>query len=371
MLVREAVTAGDMARFIRFPWKIYRDDPNWVPPLISEQRAFLDRRKNPFFEHAEAKFLLVSDSAGRIRGRIAAIVNHRHVEEHGEKAGFFGLFECENDRDAAAALFGAAAEFLKSRGMTVMRGPENMSVNDDIGLLVEGFDSPPAIMMPFNRPYYPELIESCGFRKAKDLYAYYGDTRTQQIPEKAVRGIELCKRRYKFEVRSLDMRRFDEEVSAIHRVYTEAWEQNWGAVSLTRREFDHLASQFKGAMDPDLFLIATVGGEVAGFSMALPDFNQVLIKLNGRLFPFGILKLLWYRRKIDMIRVITMGIVKKFRHMGIDSCFYYETWTRSTAKGMPRGEMSWILEDNAPMNNALRNFGFKLYKRYRLYDLGL
>jgi hypothetical protein len=211
MVVSQVITAGDMARFIRLPWKIYRRDPNWVPPLISEQRAFLDRGKNPFFEHAEVRFLLASDAAGRIRGRIAAIVNHRHVELHREKAGFFGLFECEDDPGVAAALFGAAADFLRSRGMTVMRGPENMSINDDIGLLIEGFDSPPAIMMPFNRPYYPALVESCGFRKSMDLYAYYGDTREQQIPERVVRGIELCQRRYKFHVRSIDVRRFDEE----------------------------------------------------------------------------------------------------------------------------------------------------------------
>jgi hypothetical protein len=371
VLVNEAVTDRDTDRFIRFPWKIYRGDPNWVPPLISEQRAFLDRRTNPFFEHAEVKFLLASDPAGRICGRIAAIVNHRHVERHGEKAGFFGLFECENDRRAAAALFGAAADFLRSRGMTVMRGPENMSINDDIGLLVEGFDSPPAIMMPFNRPYYPELVESCGLRKAMDLFAYYGDYRMQQLPARVARGIELCRRRHGFRVRPVDLRRFDEEIDAVYRVYTQAWEQNWGALAMTRKEFDYLVAQFKGTVDPDLFLIATVGGEVAGFSLALPDFNQVLIRLNGRLFPFGILKAMWYRRRIDMIRVVTMGILDKFRNRGIDSCFYYETWKRATAKGMHRGEMSWVLEDNAAMNNALRNLGLRVYKRYRLYGLGL
>jgi hypothetical protein len=370
MLVREVVTARDMTRFIRLPWKIYRHDPNWVPPLISEYRAFLDRRTNPFFDHAEVKFLLASDTAGRICGRIAAIVNRRHVELHGEKVGFFGLFECENDRQVAAALFGAAADFLRSRGMTIMRGPENMSVNDDIGLLVEGFDSPPAIMMPFNRPYYPELVESCGFRKTMDLYAYYVDDQ-QPIPERLARGIELCQRRYKFQVRSVDLSRFGEEINEVYRVYTQAWEENWGAVAMTRKEFDYLAAQFKGAIDPDLFLVATVGGEVAGFSLALPDFNQVLIRLNGRIFPFGIMKVLWYRRKIDMIRVVTMGILQKFRHRGIDNSFYYETWKRALAKGMRRCEMSWILEDNVAMNNTLHNLGLRIYKRYRLYGLGL
>ena len=369
--VREVVTSRDRDRFIRFPWEIYRQDANWVPPLISERREFLDPRRNPFFEHAEAKLFLACDDAGAPRGRIAAIVNRSHIELHGEKAGFFGLFECRDDPDAAAALFDAAAGFLKSRGMAVMRGPENISVNDDLGLLVEGFDSPPAIMMPYNPRYYPALVESSGFRKAMDLYAWFGDARELEIPAKITRGIELCRRRYGFQVRPIDMRRFDEEIRRIHMVYTQAWEQNWGAVAMTRKEFDHLAAQLKHVVDPDLCLIAEVGGEVAGFSLALPDFNQALIRLNGRLLPFGILKLLWYRRKIDMIRILTAGVIRKFRHMGIDSCFYYETWKRANAKGIYRGEMSWILENNAAMNNALRNLGFKIYKRYRLYDLDL
>jgi ribosomal protein S18 acetylase RimI-like enzyme len=371
MRVQEAVTPAERDRFIRFPWELYRQDAHWVPPLISEQREFLDPRRNPFFEHAEAKLFLACDDAGAARGRIAAIVNRNHIEQHAEKVGFFGLFECRDDPEAAAALFDAAAGFLKSRGMAVMRGPENVSMNDDIGLLVEGFDSPPAIMMPYNPRYYPALVEARGFRKVMDLCAWYGDARELEIPEKITRGIQLCRRRYGFQVRSIDMRRFDEELRKIHTVYTQAWEQNWGAVAMTRKEFDHLAAQLKAVVDPDLCLIAEVGGEVAGFSLALPDFNQVLIRLNGRLLPFGILKLLWYRRKIDMIRILTAGVISKFRHMGIDSCFYYETWKRASAKGLYRGEMSWILENNAPMNNALRNLGFKIYKRYRLYDRGL
>lgn len=370
MHVSEVVTAEDTDRFIRFPWQIYHRDPNWVPPLISERRAFLDRRKNPFFEHAEVKLLLASDPAGRVRGRIAAIVNHRHVEQHGEKVGFFGLFECEDDREAAAALFGAAADFLKSRGMAVMRGPENMSVNDDIGLLVEGFDSPPAIMMPFNPPRYPSLVESCGFRKTMDLYAYCADVREPRMRDRFRRGMELCRRRYQCRVRPVDPGSGD-DLDAVYRVYTQAWEKNWGAVALTRREFDHLVAQFHGAVDPGLFLIAEIGGEVAGFSLALPDLNQVLIRLDGKLSLVGKLKLLWYRRKIDMIRIVTMGIVEKFRNRGVDSCLYHETWERTTAKGMFRCEMSWILEGNAAMNNVLRNLGVKVYKRYRIYSLGL
>jgi len=371
MRLREVVTARDRDLFIRFPWDIYRHDPNWVPPLISERRAFLDPRRNPFFEHADVKLFLASDDTGATLGRIAAIVNRRHIELHGEKTGFFGLFECRNDAAAATALFAAAARFLKPRGITVLRGPANMSVNHDVGLLVDGYDLPPAIMMPYNPPYYPALVEANGFQKAMDLYAYYGDARELEIPERVARGVEICQRRYKFRVRPLDMRRFDEEIRRVHAVYTRAWERNWGAVAMTQKEFDHLAAQLKAIVDPDLCLIAEIGDQVAGFSLALPDFNQALIRLNGRLLPFGILKLLWYRRKIDMIRIIATGTVAEFRHMGIDNSFYAETWRRAGAKGIYRGEMSWVLENNAAMNNALRDLGFRVYKRYRLYDLSL
>jgi len=371
MRVSEVVTTRERERFIRYPWALYRNDPCWVPPLRADVRALVDTRRNPFFEHAELKLFLAADDAGAPRGRIAAVVNRHHNAQHNDRTGFFGLFECADDPAAAAALFDAAAGFLRARGLTVMRGPANLSVNDTIGLLTEGFDTPPAIMTPHNPPYYRGLVEGAGFRTAMELYAYYGDARELTIPDRVLRGLELCQRRYKFQVRPLDLQRFDAELDRLYRVYTEAWEQNWGAVAMTRKEFDHLARELKPVLDPDLLLIAEVNGEIAGFSLALPDFNQALIKINGRLFPCGLVKLLWYRRRIDMIRILTMGVLKRFRHMGIDNYFYVDTWRRSVAKGMPRGEMSWILATNAAMNNALRNLGFRIYKRYRLYDRDL
>jgi hypothetical protein len=371
MPVREVLTNADREQFIRLPWSIYRDDPHWVPPLISERRAFLDARRNPFFEHAEAKLFLASGANGRVVGRIAAVVNRRHLEVHRDGAGFFGLFECGNDPGQAGELFRAAAEFLRAHGLTTVRGPENLSINDDVGLLIEGFDSPPAVMMPHNPHYYAALVEGHGFRKAMDLNAYCGDARHWDLPERAVRGVEVCRRRYKFSIRSLDMRRFHEEIGLIHAIYTQAWQQNWGAVAMTDREFEHLAKDMRSVVDPDLCLLAEVNGEPAGFSLALPDFNQALIHLDGRLFPFGILKLLWYRRKIDRIRIITTGVLPRFRHTGIDNAFYCETTRRAVAKGLYRGEMSWILETNAAMNNAMLNLGFRVYKKYRIYDLPL
>ena len=366
MQVRAVATPADLERFHRLPWTIYRGDPNWVPPLLAERRELLDPHRNPFFENAKVE-LFLAVAGDKILGRIAAIINERHLAAHKDAAGFFGLFECVNDPVVASALFKAAGDFLAARGLKIMRGPANLSVNDDMGLLGEGFDSPPVIMMPYNPAYYQPLIEQSGFQKTMDLLAFWGDGR-RQIPERAVHAVEVCQRRFKFSIRPVNMKTFAADLEKIHQVYTQAWQDNWGAVAMTRKEFEHAAAQLKDVINPALCLIAEVGGEVAGFSLALPDFNQVLIHLNGRLFPFGFLKVLWWRRRINTVRIITMGVIEKFRHMGIDNAFYCETWQQAVARGMPFGEMSWILETNAAMNNALLKLGFKIYKRYRVYD---
>ncbi len=365
----QVTSRRDLNDFIKLPWTVYRGDKHWVPPLILERREFLNPRKNPFFDHAKVRLLLAREGKGAAIGRIVGIVNHNHIQTHQENAGFFGLFESLDDQVTANLLFDAAAAFLRAEGMEIMRGPENMSVNDDLGLLIDGFDYPPVIMMPYNPPYYVRLVETYGFSKSRDLFAYSGVG--PGVPERLTRGVELIRKRYKFRVRPLDFSRFAEEERKIHRLYNEAWQANWGAVPMTDAEFHHMASSLKLIADPELCLIAEVGDEPAGFSLALPDLNQALTRLNGRLLPFGIFKLLWYGRKIDGLRVIAMGVKKEFRHMGIDTCFYHETYLRGYAKGIVRGEMSWVLEDNALMNRALVNMGLKLYKRYRLYDYEL
>jgi GNAT superfamily N-acetyltransferase len=368
--IREVQTPSDKERFIKLPWKIYQGDKNWVQPLLMERRAFLNPQKNPFFEHSEVSLFMALDEAGSEVGRIAGIVNHNHVSTHNEKAGFFGLFESVNDPEVAQRLFETAVGFLRSRGMTIMRGPENMSVNDDLGLLIKGFDSPPVFMMPYNPPYYEKLLESFGFAKAMDLYAYYGET-NGKIPERLKRGFELGKKRYNIAIRSINLKDFDGEIDRIKEIYNRAWEQNWGAVPMTDREFQYVAKDLKHVLDPGLCLIAEVDGKTAGFSLGIPDFNQVLIHLNGRLFPLGIFKLLYYRRKVDTIRLLIMGVLKEYRRMGLDMAFIYETYKRSMEKGYYRGEMSWILENNATMNNTLLTLGYRLYKTYRLYDYQL
>ncbi len=368
--IREVHTPGDRKRFVKFPWKIYRDDRNWVPPLLQERLAFLNPRKNPFFEHSEVGLFVALDGADKEVGRIASIVNHNHVRTHEEKAGFFGLFESVSDQEVAHRLFEAAAGFLRLRGMTIMRGPENVSVNDDLGLLIDGFDSPPFLMMPHNPPYYAKLVESYGFVKAMDLYAYYGVAEGTDL-ERLRRGAEVAMKRYNFVIRSVNMKHFEGEVRRIRQLYNGAWEQNWGAVAMTDREFEYLAGDLKQVLDPELCFLAEVDGKAVGFSLALPDFNQVLIHLNGRLFPLGLFKLLYYRRKINRVRVLTMGVLKEYRRMGLDMAFMYETYKCGVRKGYRSGEMSWILETNGPMNNALLNLGYTVHKTYRLYDYTL
>jgi len=357
-------------RFIKLPWLIYRKDANWVPPLLVERKEFLNRQENPFFRHADV-ILFLAEKNGQVVGRIAGIVNHNHIKTHNEKAGFFGLFECVNDREVAKALLDSVRDWLKSQGMEIMRGPANFSSNEDWGFLLEGFDSAPVIMMPYNPPYYLELVESYGMSKAKDLYAYFIDE-TVPTPSRVVRMAEGIRRKEGVNVRSLNMKEFDREVARIKQVYNSAWSKNWGFVPMTEEEFDHLAKNLKQIVDPHMAFIAEVEGKPAGFSLALPDFNQVLARLNGKLFPFGIFKLLWHtkvKNKIDGVRIITMGVVPEYQRRGIDTVFYVETYNVGVGRGYKWAEMSWILEDNVLMNRMLELLGAKLYKKYRIYEI--
>jgi hypothetical protein len=237
-------------------------------------------------------------------------------------------------------------------------------------LLVDGFDTPPCFMMPHNPRYYPELAEGYGFTKAMDLYAFDGQVKGK-IHERLERAKEIAEKRYSFRIRPVVMKDFRAEVGRIRTIYNQAWEKNWNAVAITEREFDFLAKDLKSIIDPGLCLIAEVGGEDAGFALALPDYNQVLRRLNGRLLPIGFLKFLYYKRKINRTRILTLGVIEKYRKMGIDSAFIYQFYVHSIKKGYLSGEQSWILETNAPMNNALIRLGYHRYKTYRVYDYRL
>ena len=352
--------------FIKLPWTLYRKDHNWVPPLIADQRKVLHPKCNPFFEHAQMTRLIARRN-GRPVGRICAIDDRAHVEYWREPVGFFGFFECENDPDAAKALIEAAVDWLRPRGLNSIRGPMNPSTNDNCGLLIEGFDSPPVFMMPYNPPYYADLLEKAGLSKVKDLYAY--KITKEEIPDRIIKAGRNIQERLDITVRPINTKHIRDEIEKIRTIYNQAWSKNWGFVPMTHAEFDHMANDLKKVMDPELAFIAEDGDRPIGFSLALPDLNEALIHVNGRLFPFGIFKVLRYSKKIKCIRVITMGVIEGYRGRGIDVVFYLETFKHGVTRGYTWAETSWILEDNVPMNRALDMIGAKIYKRYRIYEM--
>ena len=356
---------ADLRAFLRLPWRIYRDDPNWVPPLLVEQRKLLNRRRHPFHRHADVRYFLARRGE-RVVGRIAAIVNHRHVEFHGESVGFFGFFECEDDPAAALALVARAGDWLRERGMTAMRGPMNFSTNEECGLLVDGFDSPPMIMMTHNPAYYERLLEGAGLRKAKDLFAYL--LAEIREPDRLLRGVARLARRSEATVRPIRMKELKREVERIREVYNSAWERNWGFVPMTEAEFDEMAKQMKQIVDPELCLIAEIDGAPAGFVLALPDFNQAIRHANGRLLPLGLFRLLWHARRIDQVRVITLGVKPAYRRHGLDAMMMLRCYQRALELGYRRSEASWILEDNLPMRRIMDRLGWRVYKTYRIYE---
>jgi len=350
--------------FIALPYALHHADPAWVAPLRRDVRALVSRH-HPFFEHAEAEHFLARRD-DRIVGRISAIHNRAHNEFHGDRVGFFGFLESVDDRAVVAALLDAAGDWLRARGLSTLRGPTSFSTNEEAGLLVAGFETPPALMMPHNPRYYVELVEAAGLAKAKDLLVY--QTTSPQLPERLVEGATALERRYRLRVRTLDRKRFAAELATVKRLYNAAWQRNWGFVPLSDREIDHLARQLKPVVVPELVAFAERDGEALGVGVALPDFN-VALKTNpsGRSFP-GLLRVLWAAQRIQRIRVLMLGILPEWRHRGVDALLYKAIWEKAVARGYRWAEAGWILEDNLPMRNALVRMGFEVYKTYRLYE---
>ena len=364
--IKTVTSPQDLKRFIKLPFELYRGNPFWVPNLVSEERKLLTPGHHPFHEHAEACLFLAEDG-GKTVGRISAHINHNHNAFHNDRVGFFGFFETIQSREVASALFEKASEFLREKGMDTMRGPMNFSTNETCGLLMNAFDEMPYIMMPYNPPFYAELIENAGFSTAKDLVCYHLDNTIFDY-ERIGKVAERIQKKSNITLRGVDLRRMEEEIKIIKKIYNSAWEKNWGFVPMTDAEFQHMSREMKTLLDPRLLYIAMRGNEPVGFILCLPDFNIVLKQLNGRLFPFGILKALWWKRKINRIRIITMGIVKEHRLAGIDILFYLKIAELCPKIGYPQGELGWVLEDNDLMNRAAEVMGSRLSKRYRIYD---
>ncbi|HHX64531.1 MAG TPA: N-acetyltransferase, partial [Chloroflexi bacterium] len=366
-------TPRERKQFILFPFRHYRDDPNWVPPLIGERMVHLDPARNPFFQHAEMQmFRAVRD--GRIIGTIAAIADETHPRIWNESVGFFGLFECIDDERVAAGLFDAARSWLAERGREIMRGPMNLNINDEIGLLIQGFDGPPMIMMTYNPPYYQRLMEGYGLQKVKDLFAYYIDVagygrNLENMPEQVTRVARIAQERYHVTMCTVDLKNLQSEIELIKPIYREAWARNWSAIPMTDAEFDYLADNLKAVIDPDLTYIAFIDDKPIGVFLAVPDYCEVAIHMGGRLFPIGWAKYLWYRRKIKGLRVMIMGVQEEHRLKGVESLFYQEGVRTAVNKGYTHAEMSWILEDNYKVRRGIEMMGGRHYRTYRMYDI--
>lgn len=368
VIVRPVSSSRELKRFILFPWSVYRGPnrhENWVPPLILDEKATLNRAKNPFFDHAEAEYFLAFRD-GRIVGRVAAIVDHRYNEYQHAKTGFFGFFECMNDQAVSRALLSEAEEWVRGRGMAKLLGPINHSTNQILGLLVLGFDMPPLVQMGYNPPYYTDLLEGYGLTKEKDLYSYRQAV-AAGLTEKMRRVSDLAAKRYGVRLEPIDIKYFDSILEVLREIYNDAWSTNWGFVPWTEAEFRHVAADLKLIAIPELCLLAYVGDEPVGFALPFPDINQILIKMNGRLLPSGIVTLLLNKRKIDVVRVAAMGVKKAFQNKGIDALMVRYIQEHSSEHGIKAGDFSWILEDNLPLRNMLEAWGAEHYKTHRIY----
>jgi hypothetical protein len=374
--IQEVKTKADWKTFIDLPWTIYHRDENWVPPLKIAVRDLLDVKKNPFFKHAEM-YPLLCFQGKKCVGRVIGVVDEHHNRFHEEKTAFFGFFEAINDQQVTHLLLDEVAKWAKSKGMLSVSGPMNPSTNYECGLLVEGFSDPPAVMMTYNPPYYVQLIEKWGMEKSKDLFAYILSPK-KPMSDRLLRHAERIRKKESIVFRSINLRDFDREVDRVLKIYNDAWEKNWGFIPMEAEEFKHLAKDMKMIIDPNLCLVAEVRGEPAGFSLTLPDVNQVFKKVqDGKLFPSGLIKILWNlkgwgrKKTIDRCRVITLGIKREYRELGLGALFYVESHRRAGEGGYRAGEASWILEDNKPMNKALEQMCGERYKTYRIYQKSL
>jgi len=367
----------ELEAFLHLPWKIYKTaggqkDPNWVPPFLDDQRSLLNPAKNPFWKHAKVALFAAYDEQHQMIGRISASVDDNFNKFWNEKTGFFGWFECVQNAEAAQALFQEAEKFLKAEGMTSVRGPASFTSNDDyFGFLLEGFDSPARIAMTYNPPYYIELAEKSGYRKAKDLYAWYLSAEIP-LPERIIKIAERTMKRERITLRPLNMKRLFEDAKILQDLYNKIWEKNWGFVPMTDEEFKYQVKKLKDIVWPDFVVFAEVDGKAIGFNLVVPDVNQLLIKMNGELFsreaPFALFTFLFGLGKINDTREMAMGIHPDYRKKGLEAILYLEALRTGKKRHIKGGELSWTLEDNEGINNGITAMGGKIIKKYRVYQ---
>lgn len=366
----EEVSGSRLLReFIDLPFGLYSNDPNWVPPVRYFQKKLFNRKKHPFHDHADVTVLLARNREGRAVGRIVSIVNHAHNESHNEKTGFFGFLEGEKDPELFSLLLSTAEDILREGGMDKARGPMNFSTNEECGLMIKGFDSPPLIMMTYNPPWYANMIEGTGYEKLKDLYAYYLDSGVSDY-SRIARVAGLVRKRTNAVIRDISVKHIHEEVPVIMDIYNECWEDNWGFVPMSQREMDMMADELKMIMLPQLAPIVEIDGEPVAFAVSIPDANQAFKRAGGGLIRAVMaLKVPLFRTRINQVRVLLLGVRKAYRGRGLEALLIDRVIESSTEKGMGRGELSWILEDNVSMRRILeKDLYAEQYRTYRIYQ---
>jgi len=366
--VRPVASRRELTTFIKLPWRLYRNEANWVPPLLFDRRQFLNRGKNPFFKHGEAEYFLAWRGR-RAVGRITAQVDHNFNAFQNHRWGMFGFFECEDDPEAAAALLQAAEDWLRQRERDRIVGPMDFTTNDECGILIAGYEDLPTVLTNWHHPYYPALIEAAGLTKAMDLYMWNLEvsdrTRVHQAIWRVAADVEA---KHGITVRSMRKKDMEAEINRFLEVYNAAWERNWGFVPLTDDEVRHYAKQLRPLLDENWAFVAEKDGETLGAALTLPDYNQVFLHMNGRLLPFGWAKFLWYRRKISRVRVFALGVKREWQHTGIAARFYELHFDAAAKTPQSGGEMGWILESNKSMNRAMEGMGGRVIRTYRMYE---
>jgi len=356
----------ELGEFLALPYRLYREDPYWVQPLWTVQKRLFESRDHPFYGHGEIQCYLARRD-GHPVGRIGAILDRDFNRVHNESAGFFGFFESINDPEVSRALLEAARNWVSERGACFIRGPMNPSANYECGLLIEGFASPPQIMMTYNPQYYVELIEGAGFRRAKDLYSFYLSA-DDLVVERAERIARHALEAKGVRIRAIEMKNFQSEAQRVWEVYNSAWSSNWGFVPMTREEFFFLARELKDIAVPDLVLMAEISGRLIGFLLALPDINQALRHTRSRFLPLLLFNILYYKRSIRSMRVVLLGVLEEFRTTGVAAALYTETIRRGLRLGYHDCEMSWVLDDNVLMIRSIELLGGRRFKTYRIYE---
>ena len=369
LIVKPVGSSREKRQFLKLPWMLYKGDPNWIPPLRIDQKELVGYKPHPFYKNNVVQTFLAYRS-GQPCGRIAAILNNDHIQHASDRRGFFGFFESVDDQRVADGLFHAAGEWFAERGIHALRGPTNPSLNYALGLLIEGFDSPPTFMMTYNPPYYERLLEGHGFHKTQDLYAFWGHV--DMLPAVSQRLSPIVQQlieHHQVKVRRLDKSRFTEEIEAFLSIYNRSLVNTWGFVPMSQAEVHHMAQGLRFLMVPELAIGAEINGKLIGVTFCLPDYNPRIKAIDGRLFPFGFMRLLRRKSSIKRVRVISTNVLPEYHRMGLGVVLMHALAPMATEWGLEEAEFSWVLESNSLSRRSLEKGGAKLTKTYRLYDL--